>query len=138
MKMFLKMAASFLLIFNGAGAIYGGWNLITHPDGSTMQMSVDLLKHSPFSDFLMPGLILLLTNGVFCILARVAILFETRNYQRYIIGEGIILLGWLTVQMIMIEMIVALHAVLGAIAILLIIFGWLLSEVEQKPKVIAQ
>jgi len=56
--------ASALLLFNGFGAIYGGWNFMVHPDGSSMQMSLDSLKHTPFHSYLIPGIILFVVNGL--------------------------------------------------------------------------
>jgi hypothetical protein len=56
MKTFLTIAAALLLIFNGVWAIYGGLNLITHPDGSSMQMSMDFLKLPRFRIILFPEL----------------------------------------------------------------------------------
>src|SRR5262249_46572443 len=100
MKMFLKMLVSFLLIFNGAGAIYGGWNLIADPEGRSMNLSKELLANSPFQNFFIPGIILLLSNGLFCVLALIMILFQTKCYPRFIIYEGLILLGWLITQII--------------------------------------
>ena len=51
-------------IFNGLSALVGGIGLILHPDGVALGMDVDWLKTSPFSDFLIPGLILFFVNGI--------------------------------------------------------------------------
>jgi len=132
MKLYLRMAASFLLLFNGVGALYGGWNLITHPDGSTLKMSVDILVYSPFSDFFIPGILLFLTNGVISILVLGTLLFQTKNYPFYIKLEGFILLGWLVTQTIMIQMIVPLHVVLAAISVLMILSGRMLQRLDRS------
>jgi hypothetical protein len=54
-----------LLFFLGFGGIVSGALLFSAPDGRLMGMSVDLLKGSPFPNFLIPGLILFLFVGVF-------------------------------------------------------------------------
>lgn len=41
MRIFLKSAAVLLLLFNGTGALFGGWQLIAHPDGSSLQLTLD-------------------------------------------------------------------------------------------------
>ncbi len=46
------------LIFLGIGALGGAAMLIASPDGSAMQWTVAMLAGSPFTDFLVPGLIL--------------------------------------------------------------------------------
>jgi hypothetical protein len=65
MNAFLKIASVVLLLFNGIGAVYGGLHLLLHPDGSSIGLSTDWLKHSPFDSFFIPGLVLFLVNGVF-------------------------------------------------------------------------
>jgi hypothetical protein len=54
-----------LLFFLGFGGIISGAMLFSVSDGSLLGMSVDLLKGSPFPNFLIPGLILFLFIGVF-------------------------------------------------------------------------
>jgi len=54
-----------LLGFLSLGAFYGGIVLIISPDGSFFNMPSDLLSNSPFKSFLIPGIILLTTFGIF-------------------------------------------------------------------------
>lgn len=53
-----------LLLFQGLGAIGGGLALIDDPSGGNLEMSVNMLAGSPFPDFLIPGLVLLVVLGV--------------------------------------------------------------------------
>ena len=53
-----------LLLVQGLGGLAGGLSLALQPDGSIMQMPLSYLDGSPFSDYLIPGLILLLVLGV--------------------------------------------------------------------------
>jgi len=46
------------LILLGVGALAGGIALVDGPDGSIMHFDPALLAGSPFSDYLVPGLIL--------------------------------------------------------------------------------
>jgi len=130
--MFLKTAASLLLIFNGTGAIYGGWNLITHPDGSSLQMPLDLLKYSPFNDFLIPGIILFVTSGTLSFVALAMLAFSKKNYPLYVIGEGAILFGWIIIEVIMLRAIASLHYIFGTIGIGLFVIGFFLKQIEQQ------
>jgi hypothetical protein len=52
-----------LLLALGAGGIYGGFLLTDDPSGRLLQMPLNALQGSPFQDFLIPGIILLLFNG---------------------------------------------------------------------------
>ncbi|WP_400243693.1 hypothetical protein AB3U99_21025 [Niallia sp. JL1B1071] len=53
-----------LLLFIGMGAVAAGIGLVFKPDGSTLGMTVKLLEESPFQNFLIPGIILFLINGI--------------------------------------------------------------------------
>jgi hypothetical protein len=53
-----------LLIFLGFSAIGGGIYLIVSPSGELIGMTLSLLDKSPFSDFLIPGIILLTILGI--------------------------------------------------------------------------
>lgn len=49
-----------LTLFVGLSAAAGGASLAARPDGSVLRMSVAALRHTPFRDYLVPGLLLLL------------------------------------------------------------------------------
>lgn len=53
------------LSFQAVSAIFGGLVLVWDPTGNLIQMPLSLLKYSPFHDFLIPGLILLVLLGVY-------------------------------------------------------------------------
>jgi hypothetical protein len=62
-----------LLVVQGLGGLGGGLALTVKPDGSIMQMPLSYLDGSPFSDFLIPGLVLLLVLGVLPLVAAVGV-----------------------------------------------------------------
>lgn len=64
-----------LLLFLSAGALYGGGALIIRPDGSLLQMHPWLSK-LPFPDFLIPGIILFVMNGLLPLLVFAGLLFK--------------------------------------------------------------
>ncbi|MBA4848922.1 hypothetical protein [Emticicia sp. BO119] len=132
MKSLLGSIASILLLFNGFGALYGGWNLITHPDGSSLGMSADLLAHSPFSDFLIPGIVLFISNGAASIAAFAGFLVKPRKLAWLIWAQGVILLVWLLVQIVMIETLHPLQFILGAVGIALIWTGRNLADKNNR------
>jgi hypothetical protein len=134
MKTTLKILTSILLLFNSAGAFYGGWNLMLHPDGSTMQMSLDWLQYSPFSDYLIPGIILFTVNGVFGIFVFGTIIFRHRLYPWFVIAQGLILSGWIVIQILMVRSVVGIQVLFGAIGLLLILLGWALIRTNKVRK----
>jgi hypothetical protein len=49
----------------GLGALFGGGSFILSPDRSLIGVPLELLAHSPFTNFLVPGLLLFFFVGVF-------------------------------------------------------------------------
>jgi hypothetical protein len=112
-----------LLLFNGFAALYGGWNLVRQPDGSSLGMSVSLLAHTPFHNFLIPGIILLISNGIASIVAFIGILIKPRKFTWLVWAQGLILIVWLLVQLILIETLHPLQFILGAVGAALVFIG---------------
>ena len=123
MKAFLKNIASVLLFLNGVGALYGGLNLIAHPDGSSLQMPLYYLDHPPFRDFLAPGIILLITNGLFSLFVLAVLFFDGEKYPWLVVAQGTILTGWIVIQCLMLQVINSLQVMYGSIGLLLIACG---------------
>ena len=130
----LKIFASSLLLFNGLGAIYGGGNLIAHPDGSSISLSMDWLKHTPFHSYLIPGIILFIVNGVFSLEVVALILADNKNYRLYITIQGGILTGWIFVQVLMIRTIDPLHYIMAITGLLLLFCGTALVKINKSEK----
>ncbi len=128
MKTFLKTVASFLLLINGVGAIYGGWHLMNHPDGSSLQMPVYVLQYSPFTDYFIPGLILFVANGLFSFFVLIALLFKIPKHPWLVMIQGAILTGWIVVQCLMLQSIHTLHVIFGSIGAVLMICGWMINS----------
>lgn len=103
MKKNLRALALFLLFFNGAGAIFGGSALVYDPTGSALQLPVELLENSPFNSYLIPGIILIIMNGLLSILIAILAIRKSNYYPKLVILQGLILTGWLTIQIIMLQ-----------------------------------
>ena len=112
-----------LLAFLGVSSAICGGMLIAAPDGSLMQMPLSNLEHSPFTTFLIPGLVLLFFLGVYPLV--VAYCLWTRPSWRWpealnpfrgmhwawaaSLAAGVIVLIWIVVEMIMLREAVFLH-----------------------------
>ncbi len=129
-----KIIVIILLLFNGTGAIYGGGQLMLHPDGSTMELSLDLLKHAPFNNYLVPGIILFTVNGLFSFYVIALIVFNFKGFPVYVLAQGIILIFWILVQVIIIRKVTPLHVLLGTIGILLLLSGWAQKKVQEHDE----
>jgi hypothetical protein len=56
---------AFLLALQSAGGLFGGVSLVMSPSGEILKMPLEMLNGSPFPDFLVPGIILLVVLGIF-------------------------------------------------------------------------
>lgn len=118
-----------LLLFLGIGGIISGAMLFAAPNGRLLGMSTDLLEGSPFSNYLVPGIILFLFVGVFQLFTGYGLLRRPawklpnlinpfKNYRWTWTASwaaGVIMLIWIIVE----------TALLGYVSILQpIIFVW--------------
>lgn len=106
LKLF-KRILLFWCFFIGLGALWGGAAMLIKPDGSILHMQEMLpyFKVMPFADvlfidYVFPGIMLILVNGVSNIIAAVLIL---RNKKAgFVLGTifGFTLMLWITIQFI--------------------------------------
>jgi hypothetical protein len=129
MKTFIKIIVILMLLFNGIGAFYGGLSLITDPTGNKLQLPQNYLEHTPFRNYLIPGIILLCVNGFFSFLTLLTIMLKYKRADLFVIAQGILLSGWIIVQIILLRIFYApLHGTLLTIGILLTICGLVMKN----------
>ncbi len=87
-----------LLLIQGLGGLAGGLSLALKPDGSIMKMPLSYLDGSPFSDFLIPGLILLLVLGVLPLVAAAGLWLGRRWAWYAAFAVGCALMIWILVE----------------------------------------
>ena len=132
MHCIFKIIAIILLLFNAISALFGGWSLMSDPSGESLEIPLRFLEHSPFENFLVPGIILFILNGLFSLLFAVMALLKIMNYSWLVIFQGFILVGWLIIQIIMIrDFYGPLHVLYFSVGILLISTGWILARQDQ-------
>lgn len=122
-----RSIAIILLLFNATGALFGGWSLMMDPTGQDLHLPQDLLAHAPFKDFFIPGVVLFSLIGVFSLVAMIWTIMHWKHYSWLIISEGVLVTGWIMVQMIMIREISYLQFIFGGIGIIFFLAGWKLK-----------
>lgn len=135
----------FLLTINALG---GGWGLIADPSGKNLGFSIEMLKHSPFSNFLIPGLFLLIVLGIVpaiifwgLIKKPKSNLVEKINFHKkyhwswsFSFYIGIVLLLWLAIQILMIRQLEMLHFISVLVGVLIIVLANLQSTKQDYLK----
>lgn len=119
-KIYYILALALLLI-NGVGALYGGYLLITDPTGRSLQLPHEWIEHTPFEDFFIPGLILFFVNGVCSFIVITLLLVKYSKIERFILAQGMLLCGWITIQLLLTLKYHPLQAMMGAVGLLLIV-----------------
>jgi len=122
---FIRFLSAVLLGFLAITAVVGAFPMLTSPDGEPWEMPQSLLEHSPFHSYLIPGIVLLVMNGLMALFVLWKTFRREGNYGLWIAAQGCVLFGWLAVECIVLRMILWPHYVYGFIALLLVVFGYL-------------
>jgi len=84
-------------------AVGGGVLLIIDPGGGSLHLSTAWLEHTPFTNYRVPGfLLLILVGGV----NGLALFYQmTRNRASYVwtLAGAVLLLGWTLIQMLIFD-----------------------------------
>lgn len=130
----LQIVALFLLFINGINALAAGYSFMTDPSGKGIGMSTDFLDKSVFKDFLIPGIILFMANGLMSIITAIIVSMKHKHYPYWIILQGSILTGWIIIQLNLVKYFHPLHLIMGVIGIVLIVTGLLIKRNLQLLK----
>ena len=115
----------FIHVLLGIGAVSGGLVLVIDPSGGLIKMPLTILKNSPFNNFLIPGIILLVMLGVVPLVVSYALItkwnwkaanrlnvFSEMHWSwAYSLYIGFALIIWITVHVVYIFLGLAIQAV---------------------------
>jgi len=77
-----------LIVLLGVGAFCGGGAMILDPSGISLKIPLSLLEYSPFTDFLIPGIILFCLFGLIPLLLIRPLL--KNSYSRFFEGLNVL------------------------------------------------
>ena len=123
MKSLLFILVSFLAVT----ATLSGLIMISNPDGGVMNLPLSLLDGTPFKNFLIPGILLTTIVGGVNLLAVFYNIQRHINRYNWAIAGGIMISGWIVVQMILIHAAHWLHFLYLGIGILIILLAYQLK-----------
>lgn len=113
-----------LELFLALTAFYGGGALMAKSDGSLLQMSTEWLQKTPFDNYFIPGLILALIVGGAAAIATVLLALRHSQARKSVLFSGLMLGGWISVQLLMVGFVSHLQSAYLALAMLLLLLGW--------------
>ncbi len=128
-----------LLCLLGIGAVISGGMLVAKPDGSLMLWSPEMLKGTPFSNYLIPGLILFTLVGLFSLFIAYGLITRTvwngpdviNPFKKYhwswtaSWAEGVIILIWILTETMLLGFISGLQPFIIGWGLLLILLTML-------------
>ena len=132
MNKFLVNGLGILQVLIGLGAVGGGLALVLEQSGSNLGIPLEILKNSPFSTFLVPGIVLFMVNGMGSLLGAAA------SFARYwLAGEiamalGVFLAAWIVLQVYWIAAFHWVHAFYLSLGLLELLLGWLLRKTSRR------
>lgn len=123
-----------LEVLLAVGALAGGAILFFSPDGSAFGMPLALLEHSGFTSFLIPGLVLFVVNGLFPLASAIATLRRLPWAAHSVMAVGVLLVGWITVQVALLRSFYApLHGTYLMLGLVIAALGLVLHRSERRP-----
>jgi len=121
-----------LEIFLGIGALFGGGQFILAPDGHLLGMSTSLLAGSPFDSYLLPGIILFGVVGIGPLVVAAMTIRRQRLAPVGTIAVGLALIGWISVDMVVLagpaSLAWTLYLLVGAAICALGLYWWHSSD----------
>jgi hypothetical protein len=87
-----------LQVFIGLTAIAGGLGLVSDPSGTKMDIALEWLSDSPFSNYFVPGLVLLIVNGLGNFFAGIVTFLRNRYAGNIAIAFGTFLVLFILIE----------------------------------------
>ncbi len=120
-----------LQVFIGLGAVGGGLGLALEPSGANLGIPLALLENTPFSSYLVPGIVLFTVNGSGSLLGAAASFIRHRYAGETAMALGVFLVAWIMLQVYWFAGIHWLHALYFGLGSLELVLGWLLRNARR-------
>ncbi len=135
----LRHLLAVCVLLQGLSGIAGGVGLTLDPTGKSLQIPIEWLAGSPFSDFLVPGLILGLVLGVFPVVIAVGLWMRKRwaGWGSVLVGLGLII--WILVEVLIIgyQPEPPLQAIYGTLGVVILALSLLVRPWDRGGKAVA-
>jgi len=122
-----------LQVMTAIGAIPAGYAYVSDPLGASMGVTVDLLAKSPFKDFLIPGLFLLIVNGLCNLVAAVFSILNKPVAGKIGLFLGFVLAVWIVIQVYWIGLSSFLQPLFFFVGLFEMALGWTIIRKTKVP-----
>jgi hypothetical protein len=112
--------------------VAGGLGLIFEPSGADVGIPLELLENSPFSSYLIPGMVLFTINGLGSLVGAAASFTRYRYAGESAMALGVFLVAWIILQVYWIAFFHWLHALYLGLGVLEFVLGWLLRNAMRR------
>jgi hypothetical protein len=116
-----------LVSFIAVTATLSGLLMISNPGGQIMNLPLGLLKTTPFKDYLIPGILLTVLVGGVNLLAVFYNLQRSPNRYNWAMAGGILIVGWIVVQVILISSLHWLHFIYLIVGVAIVLIAYQLK-----------
>jgi hypothetical protein len=123
----MKSLLFILVAFIAATSTLSGLLMISNPDGSIMNLPLSLLNRTPFKNFLIPGILLTILVGSVNLLAVFYNMQRDPKRYKWATAGGVMITGWIIVQILLIQSAHWLHFLYLGIGILIILIAYQLK-----------
>ena len=123
----MKTLLFILVVFTGICSLYAGIIMISNPMGLQNSLPLVLLENTPFHSFVLPGIILVIVVGGITVATVLAYLLNSKNRYNWSIASGTILSIWISLKIIIIQIVHWADFLFLAIAILIVLLAYQLK-----------
>lgn len=123
----MKTILFILISFTGLTATVSGLLMISKPNGEILGLTPGLLEPTPFDDFLMPGILLTVLVGLINLVAVYYNIQRHASRYNWAIAGGVMISGWIIIQMILIQTAHWLHFLYLGMGIFIILLAFQLK-----------
>jgi hypothetical protein len=126
---FVRRALGILLAFGAINAFAGGYYGLSGARG----VPVEWLDGSPFADYFIPSLILLIVVGGSFMTAAVSVFARFRMARSAALAAVVIVMGWLAAQIAIIGYVSWMQPTTAVAALAICVFAWILPSPHALP-----
>jgi hypothetical protein len=122
--MAIRYSLGSLLAFGALNAIGGGYYGLSGAAG----VPTEWLDGSPFADYFIPSLILLVVVGGSFVMAAIVVFAGARIARAAALTAGLVVLGWLAAQVTIIGYVSWMQPATAMAGVLVLVLAWLLPK----------